>query len=196
MNMIIIMSSDLTSLLEGLPHRELSFAAGAPVFHLGDIVKRVYLVRSGTIHLIRHQDDGSSLILQRARAGAILAEASVYSSRYHCDARAESVTIAWSLAKSDLRRRLSETPELRDAWAQHLTREVQRARLLAEILSLKTVSARLEAWIGMHGALPNKGSWSIIAQEIGVSPEALYREIGQRRRSQARLVVATNSRKP
>ncbi|MDF2118580.1 Crp/Fnr family transcriptional regulator [Roseiarcaceae bacterium H3SJ34-1] len=176
------MSSDLAGLLERLPGRELAFAAGAPVFHIGDAVRFVHFVRKGTIHLIRHQDDGSSLILQRATSGAILAEASVYSERYHCDARAETDAITWAIVRRNLLHALSESPDLEKAWTHHLAHEIQRARLHAEILSIKTVAARLTAWCAWHGGLPAKGQWANIANEIGVSPEALYREIARRRR--------------
>ena len=59
----------------------------------------MHFVRRGAIHLVRTQEDGAALILQRARAGAILAEASVYSDRYHCDARAESDAVTWAVAQ-------------------------------------------------------------------------------------------------
>ncbi|MDE2363005.1 MAG: Crp/Fnr family transcriptional regulator [Hyphomicrobiales bacterium] len=180
--MIDIMSMKLLPLIEGLPRHELSFDIGACVFNVGDPIKSLYIVRSGAIHLVRHQENGSPLILQRARDGAVLAEASVYSSHYHCDARAESNAVAWAISRDGFRRRLSERPEFAEAWARHLAEEVQRARLHAEILSLKTVSARLSAWLAWNGALPAKGSWAIIAQEIGVSPEALYREISNHRK--------------
>jgi CRP/FNR family transcriptional regulator, dissimilatory nitrate respiration regulator len=181
MNMIAIMLADLAALLLALPGRELSFAAGAPVFHLDDPVRSVHLLRSGTIHLIRHQADGSALVLQRAGPGSVLAEASVYSARYHCDARAETAAVTWALARGDLRRRLAEDAGFAEAWARHLAQEVQRARLHAEILSLRAVAARLDAWIAWHGALPGKGQWATIAAQIGVSAEALYREIARRR---------------
>jgi hypothetical protein len=49
-------------------------------------------------------------------------------------------------------------------------------------LSLKTVAERLEGWlIWRGGGLPPKGAWKDIAAEIGVSPEALYRELAKRR---------------
>lgn len=181
--MIAIMSIGLDQLLGGLPGRACAFAAGDALFHSGDVVRRLHVVRGGTVHLVRYQPDGSALILQRARPGSILAEASVYSARYHCDARAETSAITWAISRNDLRRALAENPGLSQAWASHLAHEVQRARLQAEILSLKTVAARLEAWIAWSGAMPAKGQWSLVALEIGVSPEALYREIASRRRS-------------
>lgn len=76
--------------LNGLRGDELAFQPDEAVFHLGAIVRRVHWVREGVIHLVRHQRNGSALVLQRAGPGSILAEASLYSTRYHCDARAET----------------------------------------------------------------------------------------------------------
>ena len=51
-------------------------------------------------------------------------------------------------------------------------------RLHAEILSLKTFAQRLDACMVWNNAeLPPKGEWLNLANQIGVSPEALYREI-------------------
>ena len=117
--MIEIMSPKLESFLQVLRGRESEFAAGAAVFHLGDPVRLVHFVRRGAIHLVRHQADGAALILQRARAGSILAEASIYSDRYHCDARAESDAVTWAVARMDLCHHLEATPEASQVWARH-----------------------------------------------------------------------------
>ena len=123
------------------------------------------------------------LVLQRAGSGSILAEASVYSGRYHCDARAETDAVTFAVTRRNLLQGLSENPDLERAWTSHLAQEVQWARLHAEILSIKTVAARLNAWCAWHGGLPGKGQWANIANELGVSPEALYREMAKRRRT-------------
>lgn len=179
--MIIIMLPQLNLLLDRLPGGELEFAAGAAVFHRGDAIGLVHVMLAGVVHLVRHQDDGAALILQRAHAGAILAEASVYSQRYHCDARAETASTTRAIPRSYLRRALVNDPKFAETWARHLAYEVQRARLQTEILSLKTVAARLSAWMVWNGDLPRRGLWTNIANEISVSPEALYREIARRR---------------
>jgi CRP/FNR family transcriptional regulator, dissimilatory nitrate respiration regulator len=179
--MISIMSPELSLLFDRLRGSENVYRAGEAVFHLGDVVRRMYVVRSGTIHLVRHQRGGSAVILQRAGPGSILAEASLYSTRYHCDASAETDATTWSIARSELRRRIAEDPEFSEAWADHLAQEVQRARLHAEILSLKTVSERLDAWVAWSGAPPSKGRGAVVAMAIGVTPEALYREMAKRR---------------
>ncbi|MGO9741354.1 MAG: Crp/Fnr family transcriptional regulator [Roseiarcus sp.] len=175
------MSLTIPPFLNGLRLHEHAYLPGEAVFHLGDTVRRVHLVCEGVIHLVRHQRNGSALILQRAGPGSILAEASLYSARYHCDARAETAASTWSVSRANLRGRIAESPQLSEAWADHLASEVQRARLHAEILSLRTVAERLEAWIAWNGAPPAKGRGALVAMEIGVTPEALYREMAKRR---------------
>ncbi len=52
----------------------------------------------------------------------------------------------------------------------------------SEILSMRTVVKRLDAWLLSHGdRLPAKGEWKNLALQIGVSPEALYRELARRK---------------
>jgi CRP-like cAMP-binding protein len=85
---------------------------------------------------------------------------------------------------AEFRRYLRSSPEFADVWIRHLAHELQIARLHAEILSLRTVAERLDACVGWRGGvLPQKGEWRTIAHEIGVSPEALYRELAKRRGS-------------
>jgi CRP-like cAMP-binding protein len=182
MNMIGIMSPETEFFLKGLNGHERAFAAGEPVFHLGDAVQLVHAVRRGVVHLVRVHEDGTSLILQRAGPGSILAEASVYSTVYYCGARAETAALTFSIDRDVFRRRIVQNPEYAEAWGRRLAHEVHRARLQAEILSLRTVADRLSSWIAWNGSLPTKGQWSNLAQELGVSPEALYREIARRRK--------------
>ena len=180
--MIAVMFEDLEPLLGGIPRRQLAFEPGEIVFHQGDAVRQVYFVTAGTIHLIRHQASGAPLILQRAGPGAILAEASLYSAKYHCDATVVTSAAAWAISKRDLLNRLSQSPSPAIAFVRRLAHELQHARFHVEVVSMKTVSARLDAWIEWNGAMPMKGEWVGLAAELGVSPEALYREMARRRR--------------
>jgi hypothetical protein len=69
-----------------------------------------------------------------------------------------------------------------ECFARHLGREVMRMRSRVEILRRRTVQDRLDGWFALNGgALPAKGSWRSIADDIGVSPEAFYRELQRRR---------------
>jgi CRP-like cAMP-binding protein len=169
--------------LRDLRCRQQHFERGDPVFHCGDAVKEMHFVLSGSIHLVRHQSGGSILVLQRAGPGSVLAEASLHSETYHCDAVASGPAVIRAYAKASLKMLLSNNPEISDIWANYLAQELQRTRLRLEILSLKTVAERLDAWIIWHGnSLTEKGQWKLVANQIGVSPEALYREIAKRRK--------------
>ena len=180
--MIAIMSDRLVRLLRTLPAKERRLAEGGLLFHRGDPVTSLFLVLEGTVELARHQADGGLLVLQRASPNAVLAEASVFSERYHCDAFAAVRSVVLAVPMGEVRSRLARSPEFAEAWAEHLAHEVQAARLRSEILTLKTVARRLDAWLLSHGeGLPAKGEWKSLAHQIGVSPEALYRELGRRK---------------
>ncbi len=179
--MISIMFEELAPLLEGLTRRELEFEAGQAVFHQGDAVRQVFFIAGGLVHLVRHLASGAPLVLQRAGPGTILAEASLYSAKYHCDATPVTDAKAWAISKKELLDRLSESPKLGLAFVRRLATELQHARFHAEVLSIRTVAARLDAWIEWNGEIPPKGEWVDLAAELGVSPEALYREMATRR---------------
>lgn len=178
----MIMLQAIEPYLKGLRSRQQKFGKSRTVFHRGDPVTDIYVVRSGAINLVRHQSDGSVLILQRAGPGSILAEASLYSATYHCDAVAFDDTVTTVYVKAALKKLLANSPGLSNVWANYLAGELQGSRLRSEILALKTVAERLDAWIIWNsGRAPEKGEWKLVAGQIGVSPEALYREIAKRR---------------
>ena len=142
----------------------------------------LYVVERGVLALTRHGVDGGSIVLQRARAGDVLAEASLYSAAYHCDAIAPDGASVWAIPRDKLAALLRDDPDLSELWAAHLAGAVQAARFRSEVLSLKTVADRLDAWAAWHdGVLPPKGEWKALADQIAVSPEALYREMARRR---------------
>lgn len=179
--MIVIMSEDLFDRLQSLPHRRVRAEKSQPLFHAGDPVRSFYLVTSGEVHLTRTLGDGNPLILQRARAPALLAEASLYTARYHCDGVAHTEAQLLAFEAGRLRANLAEDARLALAWAQTLARQVQSARQLSEILRLKTIRERLDAWLLAHGGT-HPETWKSVADEIGVSAAALYRELARRRR--------------
>lgn len=179
--MIGIMS-DLSDALQNLGGSTFRAEAGSFMFKRQDAIQSLYLVMEGSAHLVRHTRDGACVVLQRANAGTVLAEASIFSDHYHCDGVALTSLVAMSIRIGRVRRALAVDPELSNLLGAHLAREVQRQRTRAEILALKTVSARLSAWLEFNGnVLPMRGQWRAVAEDIGVSPEAFYRELALRR---------------
>ena len=152
------------------------------LFERDDSVVSVFRVISGEVHLMRRQLDGAEFILQRAGQGDLLAEASITAKTYHCGAVTNKPTVLAIFSCRDVQGMISDDPDAAAAFVTHLTYEVREARLRAEIVSLKRVCDRLDAWLAWHdGDFPEKGSWYRVAGEIGVSPEALYRELARRR---------------
>ena len=179
--MIAIMSDRMIDRLGALGGRERRLGAGQYLCHIGEPVTALHVVLDGEIELVRHQEGGGAIVLQRAGPGDILAEASLFSDRYHCDAIAKAAAAVRSIPRRAFMDRLRTDPDFAEAWAAHLAREVQNARFRSEVLSLRTVSARLDAWLAWHGDLPPRGDWKQLAYQIGVSAEALYREMARRR---------------
>jgi len=181
-DMIAIMPQSFFDHLQQLRHTHRSFAAGTLLFDRDDPVASVYRVESGEVHLLRRQEDGAEFILQRAQAGGLLAEASITSRAYHCGAVVVQPSELAVFSRNEVRTLIAENQDVAAAFSTHLAREVREARMRAEILSLKRVSERLDAWlIWNDNQLIDKGKWRLIAGEIGVSPEALYRELARRR---------------
>ena len=178
-HMVAVMSDPVQTLFSQAS--VLQLAPQQTLFHAGDAPDSLFMVRKGVIALLRNTTQGHTLVLQRAQAGQIVAEASVYSQKYHCDAVATEACELASLPKLDFLTALDLNPGLARVWASRLAREVQIARTRAEIRTLPRVKDRLDAWLLDGNMLPEKGAWQQVAAELGVSREALYRELSRRR---------------
>jgi len=176
----------MSELIEALaPHltREIRAEAGTVLFRQGDPVRHYYVVRSGCVHLVRWGVDGTNAVMQRATEGSVLAESSVFADAYHCDGICVSDSVLDRADLSDVRGALDVQPDLLRRLALHLGREVHRLRSRVELLSRRTVAERLDGWLALNGAqLPPRGQWRAVAEDIGISPEAFYRELQRRRR--------------
>lgn len=178
-HMIAIMFDWLSQVFSDAARR--SFEKGERLFHTGDQVLKVFWVLDGQIDLVRVTPSGNEMVLQSAGQGTVLAEASVYSECYHCDAIARSEGAIAQLGTNVFKDRLATNRTWAENWAGSLAHSVQRARLNTEIRSLKRVADRLDFWLAVNPDTFPERPIKDIAAEIGVSPEALYRELSSRR---------------
>jgi len=179
---ITAVASDLKRRLMDLSERERKLARGEWLFRDGDPVESLFLVVIGELRVTRLLPHGAELTLQRVTAGAIVHESSLSAECYACDAGAVRSSTVRVVPVQRVVAALRASCELAHGWAQHLEGELRRARAQAEILSLRTVAERLDAWFALNlGALPSRGLWHRLAEEIGVSAAALYRELARRR---------------
>lgn len=180
--MIVIMSHNFIEKLIAKADSYRTLRPGEVLFRQDDPVRSIFIVEKGLVELVRFQPNGFSITLQRANNLSVLAEASLYSKYYHCDAIIKAPSCISVIKKEILQTILRQDEYFSMAWSQWLAKEVQSARSQIDILSRKTVAERLDGWLGWQGEmLPSKGQWKDIASQIGVSPEALYREIAKRR---------------
>ena len=108
--MIMIMSEALETVFSQA--RPLALEKGQALFHAGETVSDMYLVRSGHMQLLRHTSRGICLVLQNATAGMVLAEASAYSKAYHCDAVATQASSVSAVPRDAFRAALEGDPAL------------------------------------------------------------------------------------
>lgn len=182
--MISIMYRPLEDVFASGMTREL--AASEVLFRTGDRVASIFLLRRGGVDLVRHTGHGLRLILHRSGIGQIIAEASAWSETYHCDAVTTEGCAVAVLPRHVFCARLRDTPDLAEVCIRNLAQAVQSARMRAEIRSLPRVADRLDAWLGEDNHLPGKGQWQEVAAELGVTREALYRELSRRRKGSDR----------
>lgn len=180
--MIAIMSAELDSFWRRAG-RERELVDGETLFRSGQPVRALHRIAAGTVELVRILPHGANLTLQVATPGSLLAEASLFATHYHCDAVARDAARVRSVPVGALRAALVSDRALAGILLGHLAGEVHRARARAEIVALRTVAERLDAWLSLGGGhLPPRGGWRELAGELAVSPEALYRELAIRRR--------------
>jgi CRP-like cAMP-binding protein len=137
----------------------------------------MHFVDSGEVVLQRVLEDGTLHVLQRARHG-LVGEASLQAERYHCDARVVVDARVVRIPRQALLEALRADAAFALRWIGMLNGEVRRLRLQCERLGLRTVEERLLHLLRTEGGaegLPLGPGLKTLAQQIGVTHEALYR---------------------
>ncbi len=163
------------------------------LFRIGDPVRYIYLVIAGEARLIRAGRHGGDVILQRSRGGFI-AEASLESKVYHCDAVATESSILLRLPADAFLAALDHHAAFRKAWQAHLAGEIRKLRAQCERLSLPSAFDRVIHYIeseGTDGSVTLKQTRKAWAAELGLSHEALYRAL-RRMRDNGTLTIEGN----
>ncbi|MEA2737854.1 MAG: hypothetical protein QOH05_1161, partial [Acetobacteraceae bacterium] len=91
--------------------RRRELASDEVLFHQDDPVMALYRLETGRIRLVRHLEDGTTVILHSARSGETFAEASAFADAYHCDAVAEVASRVAAVTKSEFLAALARDPE-------------------------------------------------------------------------------------
>ncbi len=156
-------------------------AANTALFLTGETPRWMFFVLDGEVVLERHGMDGQQACLQRCQSGFV-GEASLTSSRYHCDGRTSVETQVAKVPIQALRQALKSDADFAERWIAMLSREVRQLRLQNERLSLPKVQDRLLHLIeteGTDGQYALTCSVKDLAKQLAVTHESLYRAIAR-----------------
>lgn len=168
-------------------HATRALAPGQALFRTGDPVTEMYVVANGTLRLQRYLDDGRLVPVSRASSGETIAEASLFAVRYHCDCIADGSAAVSAWRRADVLAGLRAAPDEALTLLQHLAHQVQDLRSRIEVLTLHGAAPRILAYLGHRadpaGTWAMDRTWKAVAEEIGLTHEALYRALARLQRA-------------
>ncbi len=152
------------------------------LFNQGDPARAVYLVSRGRLRLDRHLASGRAVTLSVARPPAVIAEAALFSERYHCRAVAEVASTVVVVPKAVVVDLLEEDSSFALSLVRGLASEVRTLRQLLELRNVRPASQRLLDYLALQrdrGEPPTDRPLAALAAELGLTPEALYRIVAR-----------------
>ncbi len=152
------------------------------LFSQGDLAAGIYRIEAGAVRLERHTFDGRLVTVHTARAGELLAEASLFSDVYHCDARAVEPARARLYPKAALLRALNDDPSRAYVLTRAMARQIQALRLRVELRNVRSAQDRVLLFLEYKAAA---GSHSVavdhplqdMAADLGLNRETFYRTL-------------------
>jgi len=171
----------LEQFLTDLKPSGLSLVKGEHLFFQGDQVESFYYLKTGKIKLIRHTVEGGQALIHVALAGETFAEASLFSSRYHCSAIAVSTSEIMRYKKSDLLIYLEQNPSAMKGLLKMFAQQVRDLRTVNEIKNIRSAKERILMFINNEMNAGKELCLSMllkdVAYKIGMTHETFYREL-------------------
>jgi CRP/FNR family transcriptional regulator, dissimilatory nitrate respiration regulator len=163
---------------------ERALKAGQTLFAAGARTAGLYEIVKGKVRLVRVDRSGREAVLQIAASGDTLAEASLYSSTYHCDAIASTDAVVRLYPKAVLADELDRNPKVAQAFAAMLARQVMTLRTRLEQRNIHSARDRVRHYLVVHAdpsgrTVTFSGTLKEVAAELGLSHEALYRTLAE-----------------
>jgi CRP/FNR family transcriptional regulator, dissimilatory nitrate respiration regulator len=159
------------------------------VLDTGDFLFRIdtptaglFEVIKGRIKLVRIAESGRETILYTASAGAFVAEASLFSPTYHCDAVATVASVVRLYPKRSLFAAFREDPKAAQAFMAMLAHEIMNLRTRLDLRNIRTARDRVRHHLVLHAEADGRtvvlsGTLKDLAGELGLTHEALYRTL-------------------
>jgi CRP-like cAMP-binding protein len=159
-----------------------SYRPGETVFRAGSPSQSIFFVESGAVRLVRYGRAGEEVVLHDAWAGEFFAEASLDSTKYHCDAVASEPSELLQVPAAAIRELLDADKEFAREWIALLARQLRAVRTRVERLCLKGAAERVRHLLVSEGRGPRsevvlRGTLKELARQLGLTHEVLYRTL-------------------
>jgi CRP-like cAMP-binding protein len=157
---------------------------GEPLFRRDDAAVGIFEVEEGRVRLCRFDPSGREVLLHLAGPGGLLAEASLFSRTYQCDAIAATNARVRLYPRRALLAEFRSNPRAAQAFAASLAHELMSLRTRLELRNIRSASDRLQSWLALNAGhdgrtVTLKGSVKDLATELGLTHEALYRAVAR-----------------
>jgi len=167
---------------------EQKLKAGEGLFRLGTKAVGLYEVIAGRVRLSRVDRSGREIVLHVAGPGETLAEASLFSQQYHCDATANTNAIVRIYPKRDVLAAFEQNPKAAQAFTEMLAHQVMSLRTRIEQRNIRSARERVRHFLALNvgpdrRTVALRGTLKDLAGEIGLTHEALYRTLAALERS-------------
>ena len=162
--------------------------AGETLFRLGDKAVGLCEVVSGRVRLARVDRSGQEIVLHVAGPGETLAEASVFSGSYRCDAIASINATVRVYPKRDMLAAFERDPKALQAFSAMLAHQVMSLRTRIEQRNIRSARERVKHYLMLNAGTEGRtvelsGTLKDIAAELGLTHEVLYRTLAALERS-------------
>ena len=162
--------------------------AGEALFRLGDKTAGLCEVIAGRVRLARVDRAGHEIVLYVAGPGETLAEASLFSPSYHCDAIASSDALVRIYPKAAVLAAFEQDRKAAQAFTATLARQVMNLRTRIEQRNIRSARERVRHFLSVNAdadgrAVALRGTLKDLAAELGLTHEAFYRTLAALERS-------------
>jgi len=162
--------------------------AGEALFRLGTKAAGLYEVIAGRVRLSRVDRSGHEIVLHVAGPGETLAEASLFSAQYQCDAIANTDAIVRMYPKREVLTAFEQNPKAAQAFSEMLAHQVMSLRTRIEQRNIRSARERVRHFLMLNvgsdrRTVELRGTLKNLAAEIGLTHEALYRTLAVLERS-------------
>lgn len=171
------------------------------LFRLGDTAAGLCEIVTGRVQLLRVDNSGREVVLHVAGPGETIAEASLFSPVYHCDAVASTPAVVRLYPKKTMLDAFARDPQAAQTFTAMLARQVMKLRARLEQRNIRSARERIRHYLALNAGADGRtvalyGTLKELAAELGLTHEALYRSLaalersGEIKRTKGKIILA------